>query len=213
VDGADLADSFELVARSAGLNVVGVQAFEPGTVNYAPFAASVAQSGADCVMISAITDSGAAAVTRQLAAAMPKARLFGTAGVAQTAFVDPAEGGLPFGLDPRILITSPSLPEQADPAERGFDLAYTRQFGSPPPSAAFGYEAMSLLLNAISRATGRGNHSARRSKVNSELFATHDRHSILGTYSIDSSGDISLRRYGVYRVLDGTLRYWGAIRG
>jgi hypothetical protein len=31
---------------------------------------------------------------------------------------------------------------------------------------------------------------------------------VLGTYSIDSSGDTTLRRYGAYRVVDGQLRFW-----
>ena len=78
VDGEAMATSFQLTARAAGLDVLGVQSFERKATDYRPFAAGIAQTGADCVLISAIADSGAAAVTRALAAAMPSAQIFGT---------------------------------------------------------------------------------------------------------------------------------------
>jgi branched-chain amino acid transport system substrate-binding protein len=43
------------------------------------------------------------------------------------------------------------------------------------------------------------------------IFATRNRHSVLGTYSIEHGGDTTLRRYGVYRVLGGKLSFWTAI--
>ena len=50
-----------------------------------------------------------------------------------------------------------------------------------------------------------------RSTVLAALLHTHDRHSVLGTYSIDSDGDTTLDRYGVYRVRDGRLVFWKAM--
>jgi branched-chain amino acid transport system substrate-binding protein len=214
VDGEDMADSFQLVARSAGLNVVGVQAFQPGASDYTPFAASVAQSAADCVMISAAAGADAIKVTREIAAALPHASLFGSSGMAQTAFTDPAEGGLPLAVDPRLLITVPTLSPQVGPASaRSFYAAYTRQSGLAAPAAIDGYESMSLMLASISRATDRGARAAWRSKVREAIFGTRDRQSVLGPYSIDANGDTTTRRYGVYKVLDGGLEYWKAIDG
>jgi branched-chain amino acid transport system substrate-binding protein len=37
------------------------------------------------------------------------------------------------------------------------------------------------------------------------LFATEDRDSILGTYSIDENGDTTLTDYGVFTIEDGDL--------
>jgi branched-chain amino acid transport system substrate-binding protein len=214
VDGEDMADSFELVARSAGLDVVGVQAFQRGASDYTAFAASVAQSGADCVLVSAITDSGAVPVTRQIAAALPGARIFGSAGVAESAFTDPAQGGIPLALDPRVLLTTATLGAGTQPpAARAFYAAYTKRYGLPQLSAIYGYEAMSLMLAAISRATDRGRHPALRSKVLAAIFDTRNRQSVLGTYSIDSVGDVTIRRYGVYKVADGIPEFWKAIDG
>jgi branched-chain amino acid transport system substrate-binding protein len=47
-----------------------------------------------------------------------------------------------------------------------------------------------------------------RSHVLSALFSTRDRDSAVGTYSIDSNGDTTLDRYGVYRIQDGRLVFW-----
>jgi branched-chain amino acid transport system substrate-binding protein len=214
VDGQDMADSFQLVARSEGLTVVAVQAFERKAVDYSGLARSVAQTGADCVLVSALAESGAALVTKQIAAAMPSARIFGTAGVAENTFTNPALGGIPLELDPRVLLTSPAVgPNAGPPSARSFYAAYGRRYGTPQPGAIYGYEAMSLALDAIRRASDDGRDSVRRDKVLHELFDTRDRQSVLGDYSITGNGDTTIRRYGVYRVLDGQLSYWKTMVG
>jgi len=49
--------------------------------------------------------------------------------------------------------------------------------------------------------------------VRAVIFATRDRNSVLGTYSIDLSGDTTLRWYGAYRVVGGRLRLWRVLAG
>ncbi len=214
VDGEDLASTFSLVARSAGLKVVGVQAFQPHATSYAPLAKSVGQSGANCVLISALTESGAPLLARQLGAAMPLAQIFGSAGVAESSFADPTDGGIPLALDSRVMVTAPSVGPDAGPASaKAFYAAYERRYGPPQPFAIFGYEAMSLMLGAISRATDGGTRAVLRSRVLGEIFATRDRDSVLGTYSITRTGDTTIRRYGVWRVIDGRLSFWKAMIG
>ena len=43
------------------------------------------------------------------------------------------------------------------------------------------------------------------------IFSTKARQSVLGTYGIKSDGDTTLRRYGVYRIVGGKLRFWKEI--
>jgi branched-chain amino acid transport system substrate-binding protein len=212
VDGRDMALSFQVAAKAAGLPVAGVQQFEPNATSYSALATSVAQTAADCVLISALTEENAALVTEQIARALPEANLFASSGVAESTYTDPDQGGIPAALDQRILITVATLdPRAYPPAGRRFLALYSRRYGSLQPDAIFGYEAMSLMLDAISRATDRGTATAMRSKVVAAIFATRDRHSVLGTYSIDRNGDTSLPRYGVYRVHDGQLAFWKAM--
>ncbi len=211
VDGADAARSFEVAAQAAGLKLVGIQAFPHNATSYKALAIGVAQTHPDCVLISADTESGAVPLTEQLAATMPDVKLFGSAGLAETTYADPQQGGLPLWVDPRVMITAPTLgPAEYPAAARAFAVAYERRFGQVEPDSIFGYEAMSLLLNAVERATNRGARPAVRSQVRAALFATRDRHSVLGTYSIDRNGDTTQRRYGVYIIVAGRLTFWQA---
>jgi branched-chain amino acid transport system substrate-binding protein len=213
-DGRDMAQTFEAAAKSAGLNIVGSQEYDPRASSYTSLATGIARSGADCVMLGAVTQNHAVLVTRQLAAAMPDALIFGSSGLAESTYVEPSQGGIPLSLDPRVLLTTAALaPASYPPAGRKFFVAYQRRYGVPQPAAIFGYEAMSLMLDAIRRATDNGDQEAVRTKVLSALFATRDRHSALGTYSVDPDGDTSLNQYGVWRIVDGRLSFWKAMRG
>jgi branched-chain amino acid transport system substrate-binding protein len=214
VDGSDAAASFQLAAQTAQLPLAALLSFDPRATAYASLAAAVAQTGADCVLISAATESHAALVTEQIAEALPHAMIFGTAGLAESAYADPARGGIPVALDPRVVVTAAAQSAQGYPsAVRRFFVAYERRFGAPEPYAICGYEAMSLMLSAISRATRNGTRPAQRSKVVQAIFATHGRRGALGTYSIQRDGDTTLRRYGVYRLAGGRLEFWKAIQG
>lgn len=214
VDGVEFATTFAAAAMNAGLTVVGTQAYEPGAANYTSFAQSMAPKAPDCVLMSALNARSAVLVTEALAAAMPHVQIFAAGSLAESAYTDPGLGGIPASLDRRVLITLAALGARAYPtAGRAFLNRYRLAYGAPPPDAIFGYEAMSLMLDAIGRATDDGRQPALRSKVVAALFHTRNRQSVLGTYSIDSSGDTTLREYGVWRVVDGRLSFWKAISG
>ena len=68
---------------------------------------------------------------------------------------------------------------------------------------------MSLILDAIERAGDKGND---REEVLKQIFNTKNRKSVLGTYSIDSTGDTSITDYGVYSIKDGTLTFTKVIK-
>ena len=213
-DGEEMATSFELAAQAARLPVVGVQAFPPNAPDYRPFAASVASAKPECLLISAITGSGAVAVTRALAAALPTATIYATKGLAESTFTNPSKGGIPTSLDSRLLFTAPADgPGQPPAAARAFYARYRHRYGPPELSAIYGYEAMSLMLSAIATATHDGKRDARRSAVLAAIFDTRDRHSVLGTYSIERDGDTTTHRYGVYTVRNGGLRFWKTLNG
>jgi hypothetical protein len=45
------------------------------------------------------------------------------------------------------------------------------------------------------------------------FFATRDRGSVLGAYSIQPSGETTLARYGIDRVVHGTPVFWRSFNG
>ena len=206
VDGVDMAQSYELAALRAGLRVIGIQIFPRDATSYQALATGVAQKRPDCILLSADTESGAVRLTTQLAAAMPNVKIFGTQGLAESTFFNPLQGGIPLSVAPQVVLTAPTLALADYPASaRAFIAAYERAYGPPQPASILGYEAMSLMLDAIKRATDHGTAPAIRSKVRAAIFATRNRRSVLGTYSIDANGDTTLRRYGVYTIAGGQL--------
>jgi branched-chain amino acid transport system substrate-binding protein len=209
VDGEDEALTFALTAQSARLRVLGVQAFLPLAANYISLARSVAQTGADCVLLSAIYGRSAARLTDRIATALPRAPVIASSGLADSSYIDPAAGGVAPAAQARVLITCPTLPIGAyPPAGQAFMAAYARRFGPPQPPAIFGYEAMSLMLAAIGKATDGGHKTAVRSKVAAAMFALGPRRGVLGSFRIDRNGDTTLRRYGIYKIAGGQLSLW-----
>jgi len=112
----------------------------------------------------------------------------------------------PFSFNPRVRegarFTSAALDPSQLPADgQAFVRDFRKRYGRRPGRyAAYGYEAMAVVLDSIRRA---GDEGARRQAVIDAFFATTNRHSILGTYSIDSVGDTTLRRLTGYRLRAG----------
>ncbi|MBA2637424.1 MAG: ABC transporter substrate-binding protein [Solirubrobacterales bacterium] len=116
---------------------------------------------------------------------------------------DPKDGGLPVDVAKRVLITIPGVaPEEYPPAGKQFLKDFEAKYGEKNPDryAVYGYESMSLILDAIKRAGEKGDD---RAAVLEQIFATKDREGVFGTYGIDKNGDITLTPYGVYRIKDG----------
>ena len=93
----------------------------------------------------------------------------------------------------RRLVSGALAPAQlADPDFADlFGDAYDRD---PGRFAAYGYEAMA---SCSTRSTAPTIPLDRRSVIDA-FFATADRDSVLGTYSIDEAGDTTLGRVGAY---------------
>ena len=103
------------------------------------------------------------------------------------------------------LVTSAAQdPKQLPPSGRRFASAFTRRFGRAPGRyAAYGYEAMAVVLASIRRAGSAGD---QRQPVVDAFFDTRGRRSVLGTYSIDPLGDTTLNRVSGYRSTPSGLR-------
>jgi branched-chain amino acid transport system substrate-binding protein len=99
-------------------------------------------------------------------------------------------------------LTTPILPTSLYPAPAAQVLArYRRRFGAEGDAyALYGYEAMSVALQAIRGAGASGNN---RQAVVDQFFAIHNRHSVIGRYSIEADGETTLSPYGVDKVEDG----------
>ncbi len=102
-----------------------------------------------------------------------------------------------------IRLTAAAMATSQLPAEAsGFLEAFEAEYDRPPgPLAAYGYEAMAVVLDSVERAED----PLDRRAVADAFLATADRESILGTYSIDAVGDTSLGVLGAYELVRGRL--------
>ena len=91
--------------------------------------------------------------------------------------------------------------EDYGPEGAKFYEDYEAEYGKAEPYAIYGYEAGQLILDVLERAEDPTDRAA----VVEALFATEDRDSILGNYSIDENGDTTLTDYGVFTIDGGEL--------
>jgi branched-chain amino acid transport system substrate-binding protein len=200
--GKSLAAAYEPLAREAGLTLVGSESIDRDAASYRSLAAEIREEGADCVFFAGGVESNAVRLFRDLHAGHPRARLFGPHALVTSTFAR----ALGEGAARVTHLTSPALAPRLYPAAgRRFFRDYKRTYGhDPEPAAIFGYEAMSVALQAIRDAAERGND---RQAVIDAFFRIKDRRSVLGRYSIEGTGDTTLRTYAAWRVRDGRLRF------
>src|ERR687897_3500685 len=155
VYGAGLARNVESAAKTQGLEVAGNEGIDPKAPNFRSQASKIKDSGADCFVFSGITANGAVQLYKDVASALPEAKLFGPDGVAESGFSDPKEGGIPENVASRVLVTVATLsPDEYPPEGQKFFEDFEKTYGedNPDPYAIYGYEAMQLVLDALERA-------------------------------------------------------------
>jgi branched-chain amino acid transport system substrate-binding protein len=210
VYGAGVANNIETSSKELGIEVLANEGIDPKAANYRSVASKISEAGADCFAFGGITQNNAVQLFKDVAAGVPDAKLYGPDGVAETGFIDPGEGGLPADVAARTTVTVATLSAEEYerrniPARRFFDR-YEERYGdrTPDPYAIFGYETMSLILDAMKRA---GDEANDRDKVLEQIFATENRNSVIGRYSIDDNGDTTLTDYGSYGIEGGELAF------
>jgi branched-chain amino acid transport system substrate-binding protein len=207
VYGQGLATNTVDALKTAGIPSLGNDGWDPKAANYRSVASKIAGKGADCVILSGVVDNNGVQLTKDIAAGLPKAKIYGPDGFCESGWVDPKGGGIPLSLDSRVQCTVATLsPDKYPPAGQKFFQDYKAEYktAQPDPYALYGYETMSLGLDAIKRAGAQGNN---RAAVVAQLFATKNRPSVLGTYSIDQNGDTSITDYGLYKVENGAIKF------
>ena len=149
-------------------------------------------------MFSGITANNAVQLYKDFGAAHPNAKLYGPDGVAETGVHRAKSTAASRCAGHRTSRCRRDAAPNEYPPERPEVLQGVQEkYGvkNPDPYAIYGYEAMSLALDAIKRAGDKGNC---RDNVIKAIFATKDRQTVLGTYSIDKNGDTTLTDYGGY---------------
>lgn len=162
---------------------------------------SKSESSAAAIFYASDSPTAAAAYFNKAAATNSSAKLFGPSALDSPAFTSHVNSSA----GRRVYVTIPGLMPSAQNAQaQKFASAFQAQYHhAPSTQAPFGYEAMSALLSVLKQA-GHGANS--RSTVVKDFLGLKDRHSVLGTYTINSgSGNTSLDAFVVARLNNGTL--------
>ncbi|MFL5780079.1 MAG: branched-chain amino acid ABC transporter substrate-binding protein [Thermoleophilaceae bacterium] len=200
-----MSTTFARTARAVGLKVRRVVTYDPQAHDYKSLAAKVRSP---CVVQAGEIEMHGARLLSDVHNARPKARLYGADGICLNVSTDPTRG-IPPSVAGRFRCTLAELARHAyPPAGREFFKRYSARYGDahPDPYAIYGYESMRLMLHSAQAALGPKG-GIRRQRVVAKLFATRNRRSVLGRYSIDRHGDTTLRQYGLYRLAHGRLRF------
>ena len=196
--GAGLATLLGLEKGFYGDTIVSNTGIDPTAPNFRSYASTIQGQGADCFFFSGIVSNGAVQLTKDVHAALPKAKIFVPDGACTGSYTNPKMGGVPAAIDPLIQCTVATQDLAAYPGGKDFLAKYKAKYGSTPdPYAIYGYEAMKLGLDTISKLGAQGSDKAAVLKA---LFATKSRSSVLGTYGFDANGDTTLKSYGLYKV-------------
>jgi branched-chain amino acid transport system substrate-binding protein len=200
VYGKGIADQVASIGAKQGLQIKGNDGIDTKAANFRALAGKIKSSGADCFFFGGITQNKGVQVFKDVAAANPTIKMFGPDGVADPPFVSKIGPTV----EKQVWITNPTLDPKLYPAAaQQFFQKFKAKYGADPaPYAIYGYEAMSVVLDAIKRAGAKGND---RAAVVKSFFETKGRDSVLGKYDIDENGDTTLSDYGGDRVQGGKL--------
>jgi branched-chain amino acid transport system substrate-binding protein len=203
VYGAGVAKTTSDAAKMNGIQVVGNEGIDIKAPNYRALAQKIKSTGADAFFFGGITASNGVQLYKDVWAANPGIKLFGPDGVAETSFTSK----IPADAQKNTYITVGTIdPKDYPPEGQKFFADFKAKYGGgqPEPYAIYGYEAMSLALDAMKRAGDKCND---RSAIVDQVFKTKDKKSVLGTYSIDKDGDITTKQFGRFLVKNGKLSY------
>ena len=192
--GSGIARSVAKGAEENGIAVLANDGIDEKGQNYRAVANTIRAKGADCFFFGGNTYGGAIQLWKDVYATNPAIKMFGPDGVAESSFY--AKVGAP---GKNTFITVSTLPAKYyPPAAQKFFSDFKAKYGKAPETyAIYGYEAMSVVLDAIRRAGDKGGD---RQAVIDAFFATKDRDSVLGRYAIAANGDTTLSNYGGYRI-------------
>ncbi len=184
------------------------QPVRPNAVSLSRSLLQTAQrNNAECFQYSGENNPNTFGIFKAFADALPGTLLYGTDGVNESSFKDPAADGQTASFADRVRLMVPPrdpdryrtfLQEMADE----YPSTYTGGGQDPcsinvDPYAAYAYEAMKLALDA----TGRTKRATRGEILKALRGTRNRRDSVLGNYSIDRrTGDTTLLDYNVSRV-------------
>lgn len=185
--GFGVASTYRTAAKKLGLQVVGFKGWDAKQSSYEALAQAIKASGAQAVFLGGIACNNGAKLMQDIRAVNPKIRLQMPDG-----FSDPAANG---AVANGAFISVAGQPPQG---LKGAGAKFVKSFGksvgaTPNPYAAYGAQAMDVVLTAVAQGGGD------RARTTRSIFGLRVTNGILGDFTINASGDTNLTPITIYR--------------
>jgi len=185
--GFGVAKTYDAAAKKLGIKVVGFEGWDAKASSYEALATRIKKSGAQAVFLGGIVCNNGAKLMQDIKAVDPKIQLQTPDG-----FSDPnANGAVANGA---YISVAGEPPSALTGAGATFVKSFGKQIGTTPnPYSAYGAESMDVTLQAIAKGGGQ------RATTTKAIFGLTVTNGILGTFTINSSGDTNLTPITIYK--------------
>ena len=185
--GFGVAKTYDAAAKKLGIKVLGFEGWDAKASSYEALATRIKASGAQAVFLGGIVCNNGAKLMQDIKAVDPKIQLQMPDG-----FSDPGANG---AVGNGAYISVAGEPPKALTGQGAtFVSSFGKQIGTTPnPYAAYGAEAMDVMLQAVAKGGGQ------RASTTKGLFGLTITNGILGTFTINSSGDTNLQPITIYK--------------
>lgn len=199
VYGRELGAQIIARARRDGPEIVASDEYRGEVKEIPDVVGKVAEARPDAVVLAGVAGQGTGRLLAAIDAAMPGVSTYATSGILAR---DPRR---PIPAAPiSVEALTPVPPATALPPSGRRLLERIREEdppGAARPEAAYGYEAMRVILDAV-RAGGRD-----RAAVARAALALRERRSPFGSYRIRGTGDVDGERFALYALHDGRFEF------
>src|SRR5438552_2156544 len=186
--GVGVAKAYKSAAAKLGIKVTGYKGWDAKASSYEALATAIKATGAQAVFLGGIICNNGAKLMQDIKAVDPKIQL---------QMPDGFSGGLPSNgavANGAYISVAGAPPSALTGAGATFVKRFGKQIGTTPnPYAAYGAQAMDVMLQAVARGGGQ------RANTNKGIFGLTIRNGILGNFTINATGDTNLLPITIYK--------------
>ncbi len=200
--GRGLADQFEKKFKALGGEVLKHEGITQGEKDFMPLLTKIKSVNPELVFFGGIFPEMALLLKQSKKVGL-NAQWMGGDGIFEAALVHLAGPGIAEGVHSTMLGVDP----HAVPAAQDFVTRYEARYGEIGSFSAYGYDAASVLIEAVRRAGKKD-----REAVTAELKKMKDFPGILGPINFDAKGDAIGKSVGIFKVENGKFKFLKEIK-
>jgi len=196
--GQGIANNAEKEFTKKGGTVIAHEGVPKGTQDFSTILTKIQGTKPDAIYYGGTTSNGLALARKQMVGMGFDVPFMGGDGIQDKEFTDEAGDAGNGSYSTVAAVNATTLPSAKD-----FLAAYKAKYGTDVGAySANAYEATSIIIAALGKATG-----ADRESVRAAIAATKDYQGVIGTTSFDQNGDTTNKWISIYTVKNGAWSF------